>query len=244
MPSKPIFFFAFVWIALLCTKPDSLYAQTKQEQARQYLDNKDYAQAVKLYQALYLENPKQTDFYQDYLMSLLMLKEYKQAENLVQEQIKRNMPNPLLLIDLGNIYTISKKEKKAQECFEAAMAYINGDDVLTQQMANALVNTGNDLWAIKVYERAIQITQAPALYSAALARLYNKTGDIEKALTLLIESHQLMPVMNGDENLEASLLEIIGQDAAKQKLAQKAVIKLINTQPDNYYYTYLLSWIF
>lgn len=244
MPPKPIFFFAFVWIALLCTKPDTLYAQTKQEQARQYLDNKDYAQAAKLYKTLYVENPKQTDLYQDYLMSLLLLKEYKQAEALVQEQIKYHPRNPLLLIDLGTVYTTTKKEKKANECFEAALTFINGDDVLTQQMANALMNGGNDLWAIKVYERAIQITQAPALYSAALARLYNKVGDIEKALTLLIESHQMMPVMSGDENLEATLLELIGHDAEKQKKAQKGIIKLINTQPDNYYYTYLLSWVF
>jgi tetratricopeptide (TPR) repeat protein len=243
MPSKSIVLFAFVLIALLCTKPNSLWAQSKQDIARQYLDNKDYAQAAKLYKALFLENPKQSDLYQDYLMSLLLLKEYNQAEELVKQQIKRNVNNPLLLIDLANIYTAAKKEKKANESFEAALSYINGDDVLTQQMANALTIAGNDLWAIKIYERAIQITQAPAFYSTALARLYNKTGDVEKAVALLIESNQAMPVMNGDETLEASLLELIGQDVAKQKQAQKAIIKLVNTQPDNYYYTYLLSWI-
>lgn len=243
MPSKPIFYFVFVWIALLCTKPDTLWAQTKQDEAQQYLDNKDYTQAAKLYKTLLLEHPNQSELYQNYLMSLLMLKEYKQAEELVQQQMKRNANSPMLLIDLGNIYTVTKKDKKANECFEMALTYINGDDVLTQQMANALVNGGHDVWAIKVYERAIQITQAPAFYSAALARLYNKTGDIEKALTLLIESHQLMPMMNGDESLEATLLELIGDDTDKQKKAQKAIIKLVNTQPDNYYYTYLLSWI-
>lgn len=250
MPFKSIFLFAFMLLALLFAKPITLLAQTKRDLARQYLDNKEYAEAAKLYKSLLQETPKQSnlfqdysDLYQDYLMSLLLLKEYREAEELVKQLIKSSPNNPLLLIDLGNIYTATKKEKKAIETFEAALTFINGDDVLTQQMANALANAGNDLWAIKVYERAIQITQAPAFYSAALARLYNKTGDVEKAIALLIESNHAMPIMNGDETLEASLLELIGQDVEKQKKAQKAIIKLVNAQPDNYYYTYLLSWI-
>jgi tetratricopeptide (TPR) repeat protein len=174
----------------------------------------------------------------------MALKDYDRAESITKQQSQKYPNNPVYIIDLGNVYRADKKDKKANELFEKSLQYINGDDILTQQMASAFTTLGNDEWAIRVYERAIQVTQAPSLYSTSLARLYNKAGDIEKAINITIESNQGMPQMNGDESIEATLLEIIGNDAEKQKKAQKAIIKLVAAQPENYYYTYLLTWVF
>jgi tetratricopeptide (TPR) repeat protein len=221
-----------------------VWAQSKQEEARNLLDNKDYTKAAIIYKELFAENPNNTEIYQDYLLTLMALKDYDRAESITKQQSQKYPNNPVYIIDLGNVYRADKKDKKANELFEKSLQYINGDDILTQQMASAFTTLGNDEWAIRVYERAIQVTQAPSLYSTSLARLYNKAGDIEKAINITIESNQGMPQMNGDESIEATLLEIIGNDAEKQKKAQKAIIKLVAAQPENYYYTYLLTWVF
>jgi predicted Zn-dependent protease len=236
--------FLYLFCTLLFCLPNVLLAQSKYDEARTYLDNKNYQNAAVLYKELCSEKPDNNDYYQEYLLTLLSLKEYKKAEELTKNRLKRVANNPLYLVDLGNVYMADKKEKKAFEQFEAALKYINGDDILTQQMANAFSNAGNDVWAIKTYERAVQVVQAPGLYNTALAKLYNKVGDVEKAISLVIETSQNSFQMNGDESIETTLLEIIGADVEKQKKAQKAIIKLVNAQPDNYYYTYLLTWIF
>lgn len=231
-------------ILIFCALPLSLWAQTKYDEARGFLDSRDYQKAASLYKDLYAAHPENNEVYQDYLLVLMALKDYRHAEELAEGQFRKFSNNPLSLIDLGNVYRETGKTKKAEEAYATAIGYINGDDVLTQQIAGAFSKSNNDAWAMKAYERAVQVTQSPALYSAPLARLYNRAGDVEKAISMVIEGSQNMPQMRGDESMEASLLEIIGNDPEKQKKAQKAIIKLINTQPDNYLYTYLLTWIF
>ncbi len=235
-------------LSLLLCLPVVLFAQTptqaKYQEARTFFEKKDYKNAVAIYEDLYTKTPENNEFYQDYLISLLELKEYKKAEKLAKTQLQRFGNNPVYLIALGNVYKTEKKDKEAVEQYTAALSYINGDDILTQQIASTFANNNDDEWTIKTYERAVQITQSPALYSAPLARLYNKTGETEKAINIIIESNQNMPQMRGDESIESTLLEIIGKDAEKQKKAQKAIIKLVNARPENYLYTYLLTWIF
>lgn len=236
--------YCFCLFVLFFVIPQFVVAQANYEEARSFLDNKDYPKAALLYKDLYAEKPDNTNVFQEYLLTLMALKDYKRAEELAKNQLKKESNNPVYLIALGNVYREDKKVKKAEEFYTAALTYINGDDLLTQQVAGAFSSSGNEEWAIKTYERAIQITQSPALYSAPLARLYNRAGDIEKAINITIESTQNMPQMRGDETIEATLLEIIGNDPEKQKKAQKAIIRLAAAQPDNYLYTYLLTWIF
>lgn len=234
-------------LCLLLALPQFAVSQDRQSQydeARSFLDRKEYQKAAPLYKELYAADPANNDVYQEYLLTLLALKDFKTAEAAAKKQLQRSPGNPLYMIALGNIYREDKKDKKAEELFVQALAYINGDDVLTQQMAGAFSSSGNEAWAIRTYERAIQLTQNPALYSAPLARLYNRAGDIEKAIGITIEGQKNMPQMRGDETIESALLEIIGADAEKQRKAQTAIIKLVNEQPENYLYTYLLTWIF
>lgn len=237
------FLFLLVYSILFCL-PYVSTGQSKYEEARAYLDSKNYENAVVLYKELYAQKPDNNELYQEYLLCLTSLKDFKKAEDIVKARLKIASNNPLYLLDLGHIYWADNKVKKAEEQFEMALKYINGDDVLTQQMANTFSNTGKDDWAIKTYERATTIIQVPGIYNAALAKLYNKKGDVEKAISLVIEGAQNQMQMTGDETIEATLLEIMGADAERQRKAQKAIIKLVNAQPDNYYYTYLLIWIF
>lgn len=239
MKSFVFYALTFLYFAL----PSSVMAQSKYDQARSFLDSKNYKSALPLYKELYAEKPSNTEISQEYLLTLMALNDYKKAEDIAKDQLKKNI-SPLNILALGKVYEADGKTKKATEQYELVLKYINGDDVLTQQIANEFSNANNDAWAIKTYERATQVTQVPGIYNAALAKLYNKMGNAEKAISLVIEGTQNQMMMNGDESTETTLLELIGKDGEKQKLAQKAIIKLVNAEPQNYYYTYLLTWIF
>ncbi|MCC6186785.1 MAG: hypothetical protein IT256_06505, partial [Chitinophagaceae bacterium] len=79
-------------------------AQTKYDEARSYLDTKNYQSAALIYKDLYVQMPEKEEVYQDYLYTLMTLKDFKKAEDIVKQQLKKNSNKALLYVDIGNVY--------------------------------------------------------------------------------------------------------------------------------------------
>lgn len=219
------------------------FAQTETlKDARMYADLKNYEKATGIYEKLYKDDPSSSDIYNEYLQLLLTTREYKTAEAVVAKQQALHPRSPMIALDMGNVYTQEKKEGKAREQFDNAVSYLTGDDMLTQQVGTAFNNMGNTEYAIKTYERGASMISNNYIYSDALARLYAKAGDMDKALNVIITAVPIQ--VYGLDNTKNLLLEIIGTDATKLQLTQKVLIKRINEQPDNPYYAELLTWIY
>jgi tetratricopeptide (TPR) repeat protein len=217
-------------------QPDSLL------RARMYTDTKQYDKAIPLFKVMYNENPADIGVYNEYLNVLLAAKKYKDAQNIAEDQQRMRPQNPLSLIDIGRVYQAAGKEKKATEQYDKALTLINGDDMLTQQMATAFNIAGNDKYAILTYERARDMLRNPYMYYSPLARLYAKSGEIEKAVNALLDGAP--GNIGGAEDTKASMLEFLGNDPKKLQLAQKAVVKRINAQPDNVFCGEILTWLY
>ncbi|HRO41299.1 MAG TPA: tetratricopeptide repeat protein [Flavipsychrobacter sp.] len=211
-------------------------------QARIFTEQKDYRKAIELYAQLYERGPLTTDVYDEYLKVLLLDKNHKDAEKLVERHLKIKPQDAMLIIDLGKVHLSSGKEKKAEEQFEKAVQMINGDDILTTKMASTFVGLKQDKYAIKTYERAIEIIRNPYFYSTPLARLYAKTGDIDKAVNTMLSVGPMQ--MPGVEDTKSTMLELLGSDPKKLQLAQKALIKRINEQPENSWFAEILTWLY
>ncbi len=211
-------------------------------QARVYTDQKDYAKAIEIYKKLYEQSPLDGDVYSEYLDALITAKEYKDAESLVNKQMSIKRQDPLLFIDLGKVYIAANKAKKAEEQFDKAVQFVSGDDLLTTHIANIFTNLNQIKYAIQTYERAREILRNPYLYGSPLARLYAKNGEIEKAINAQLDGGQVQ--IGGIEDTKATMLELLGNDPKKLQQAQKALIKRINDQPENNYYSELLTWLY
>ena len=210
--------------------------------ARSYADAKEYDKAVAIFRKMYRETPGDDELYHHYLRTLLAAKDYKEAEKLVQHQLDIRQQYPVLFVDLGEVYRLWGKEKKAVQQFNSALEYVNGDDMRTQEIARAFANAGNDRYTILVYERARDIMRNPYLYYNPLARLYAKSGEIDKAVNTLLDG--AAGNISGIEDTKAALLELLGNDPGKIQLAQKALVKRINEQPENLYYAEMLTWLY
>ena len=192
------------------------------------------------YSELYKRLPDSV--YGEYVTMLIEAKQYKDAEKIVLIQMSNNRQNPFLHIDLGNVYAWEKNYAKAQKQYDSLVRYLNGDDILTQRIAKAFMEAGNDDYAILTYERASQILNAPYYYNIPLARLYDKCGRIDKSIDMLLV---FIPGQGVNlENVKSLLLELMGSDSAKLQQMQKALIRKINTDPGNAYYAELLTWIY
>jgi tetratricopeptide (TPR) repeat protein len=214
-------------------------AQVTASQARQYIADKNYDKAFDAYTELYGLSPDSV--YVEYLTALLTAKKYPKAEKLVEKQMTLR-DNPFLHIDMGRVYAKEGKDAKAKEEYELLLKRINGDDMFTQRLAKAFHDANLDEYAILTYEKATQIINIPYYYSQPLATLYAKTGNVEKAVEVLVlgTPNPYIPV----ENVKAMMLEILGSDPEKLQQAQRALVKKINAQPENVYYAELLTWIY
>jgi len=210
--------------------------------ARKFMDNAEYEKAIVVFDKLYKTSP--SDVYKDYLNALIAAKEYKQAEKLINDQQKTGINSPMLYIDMGRVYEAAGKTKKAEEQFNNAVAMVNGDDMLTDQLANSFVAIGKDPYAIAVYERTKALRGGIFIYNVPIAKLYAKTGDIEKAVNTLLDMGPGSGQYVNIESIKGVMLEMLGNDPLKLQSAQKALIKKINQQPDALDYIQLLTWLY
>lgn len=213
------------------------------DQARMYVDMKQYDKAIETYENLYKEDPRNTEVYTGYLDALLAVKKYKEAEQVVSKQVQMNPANAAWVVDLGKISKASGKDKKATEYFDHAITMLNGDDLMTQFVAKKFTDMGLDDYALKTYIRAGEILHNQFLYSAPMAKLYFKTGDVDNGIATLLDASRNF-FNGGIEEVKATLLDHLGTDPKKLQRAQKALVKKINEEPDNPYYSELLTWLY
>lgn len=235
-----------LWAVLLCICCQyPSYAQDNDQlaTARMYVLSEQYREAEIIYKSLYSKEPNNTDIYNEYFNVLLKLKQYDDAEKLVGRQLRSKPNHPALTIDMGRIYDAMGKSKKAKTYYEEAILGLNGEDLLTQQVANKFLDMGMSDYALKTYERARDMLRNNYLYSGPLSRLYAQQGDIEKAVYTLLEAGSGF-YNGGTDEVKASLLDMLGDDRKKQVRAQKAILKKINEQPDNVDYSDILVWLY
>lgn len=213
------------------------------DQARMYVDMKQYDKAIETYENLYKEDPRNTEVYTGYLDALLATKKYKEAEQVVSKQVQMNPANAAWVVDLGKISKAAGKDKKATEYFDHAITMLNGDDLMTQFVAKKFTDMGLDDYALRTYIRAGEILHNQFLYSAPMAKLYFKTGDVDNGIATLLDASRNF-FNGGIEEVKATLLDHLGTDPKKLQRAQKALVKKINEEPDNPYYSELLTWLY
>jgi len=231
-----------LFIALIFSA--AVVAQTATvDQARMHLDMKEYKKAIELYEELYKKDGRNQEVYNGYLDALVGAKEYKDAEKLVNNQWQKSPGNAAMAVDMGRVLKEAGREKAAEEYFEKAITMLNGDDLLTQYIAKKFSELGRDDYALKTYQRAGEILHNQFLYSGPMSTLYFKAGDMDNAISTLL--HASRSFYNGGiDDVKTTLLEFVGTDRKNIQKAQKALIKKINEEPDNPYYSELLTWLY
>ncbi len=228
---------------LLLAAGGTATAQTDAATARRYAAEKKYDEAIGIFAEIYKTAPDSV--YADYLNTLLLAGKSKQAEKLVEKKASlypKNMRSPEINMELGQVYDKVGKPDKAKVQYDSVLGMLNGDDIFTSNIAKTFTDAGRDDYAILTYERALQLLGNPPMYGRPLALLYNKTGNMEKALDALLRGGPSV-FMTADQAKEM-LLEMLGADQKKLQLVQKALVKKINLEPANSYYAEILTWVY
>jgi tetratricopeptide (TPR) repeat protein len=211
--------------------------------ARRYMDEKNYDKALPVYEELYKQSPD--SFHTEYVNALLTAGKFKVAEKIAEKRAStapKWPPDPSINMELGQVYERAGKTEKARIQFDSVLKVINGDDILTTNLAKAFTDIGHDDYAILTYETALNRLGNPPMYGRQLATLHARTGNLDKAVDALLRGGPSVFVTA--ESAKEMLLEIIGTDQKKLQQVQKAIIRKINQQPDNNYYAEILTWVY
>lgn len=232
----------FLLCAALFSGAVSFAQQDRLADALRFQNTGDTKSALRILDSLHQAAPFNGEYYTAYFRVLLDTKDYKAAEKIAEARRGREKGSPLPLVDLGLVALRSGKEKRAEEIWNEAVQAVNGDDLLTNNLATAFSTIGRDDWALKVYERGSEVLQNRVFYAPAMARLYAKTGNTEAAINSTLDAAPMQ--MKPAEDIKASLLEFLETDARKTQVAVKAVVKRVQADPGNLLYADILLWLY
>lgn len=228
---------------LLISSLPFIQAQNSNEQlAIQYYQEQAYEKAVELFKDLYQKRPD-AYYYDYYLKTLLILKEFKEAERLVNKQIKIYSLIQKYKVDLGYVYQQAGEIKKAEKAYESCIYEINHTSYSIKELAQAFQSYQLNDYAVKTLLQGRKISQQPNDFALELGNLYSLSGKYETAIT---EYLSLIAVNSAAlTEVEAILVSWLIDDPNQQKrnIIHTALLKYLNKYPDLQVYSSLMLWL-
>jgi tetratricopeptide (TPR) repeat protein len=159
-----------IFPAIFFLLPLMVFSQVKDQQlADQYFYGREYDKAVTLYEKLYDKNPF---VYNNYLRSLFELNQTDKAEKLVKKQIKKDPRNPVLLIDLGQVYFRKNNSADARKQYESALKMLPADQTVIINTANAFMAIREQDFALQTYLEGRKLLRGAYTFRFELAQVY------------------------------------------------------------------------
>jgi tetratricopeptide (TPR) repeat protein len=164
---------------------------TKFNQAIQFHQKGQLAEAASLYQSIVDSDPLHADAI--HMLGLVRQQsgDHSGARELIEKAILINPSNPVYYSNLGSIWRRLKDHKKALQAFENAVRLRPDYPEALNNMANTLTDLGKHSEALPVYERAVQIkpnyTQAWTNWATTLIDL-GRISDAKHVLDRALSS--------------------------------------------------------
>ena len=242
---------AFLFTAILILGLNVVFAQQKKQSEIQtnsrlsieYYNAKDYEKAIPLLLEVYKVS-RNSYYFKLYLTSLIELKRFEEAEEQVEQEIKKQpVAKPEFFVHWGYVLKAQEQTDGAQEKYQEALSKIvnnKGSYLLT---ANAFLQWGEYEFVKKTYLQGRQVLpNKPFHYELARAFLYLRDYGkmMEEYLDLVrIDEKQLPRVQSSLSS--AMHLDI---DNGLRNNFRGQVLKRIQGEPNVIGYSRLLIWFF
>ncbi|MEZ5198118.1 MAG: tetratricopeptide repeat protein [Bacteroidales bacterium] len=254
-----VFLFCFIWVNDGFTQIDKILKpveihpphpgtppappqkrESDEQLAAHYFQNKEYDKAVVLYEKLY-ENSQRSLYYTYLLYCLVELDNFKDAEKVVKNQVKKSPDNLKYLVDLGFVYTESGDLTKAKKQFEQAIKSLSPDKRQIMELANGFLYRGQTDYAVETYKRGKQLMDDYP-FNLELGNLYEQIRNysmmVEEYLDYVDYNPVNMPV------IQQRMQDVLDDDPDKtvSELFRRSLLVRVQKAPAKIYYSELLLW--
>ncbi len=223
---------------LLCAS--AVFAQTEKEAAlaEQFFRNGEYEKALAIYDQLYHSKNGADLYYNAYLNTLLKLKQYDEAEKMINKKIKEN---PKFRLNLGQLYLEKGDANAANKIFDAVIQNIPANQYAISETANSFYNIGDYDDAIKTFLNGRKLLKDDDAFVYELINLYRfkriKDGLITESLKLVDLQPEFLPMA------KSTMSRIFENDDDYNELKAQ-LLKKIQKDPQNVNYIDLLAWTY
>ena len=234
---KKLFFF----FALILSTQFVLAQEQLINIAKQYLLAGNFEKAAATYKQLVVYNDDNPDIIDDYIQSLIGIKDFSTAEKFIKGQLKKKENKSKYNFLLAKVYKEQGETKKSIKIINGIIDNLKPlqEDIKSTAILFEKANMLDE--AIKVYEKGKSLNKDnPYLFAEELALLYDKKGDANKATTSLLDVY----ISNGDksEDVKSALLRILNKPE-KMDAFKLLVSKKSKENQDIIAYTDLLAWV-
>lgn len=210
--------------------------------AFQYYRNKEYEKAAAMFQKLYDKEPAFNHY--NYLLNcLLELKQLERAEDLIKKQMRRSDSYYRYHIDLGYVYTLQDKIRKADREYAGAIDNLPANKNMITQVSNAFMLRQETDWAIKTLNRGKDLIGNDEIFDMELGNIYYRSGNF----SLMIISY--MDYLAFDEmsapriKSRLQLLMNTGAGEGIRDILRTELLKRTQQNPGIRVYPEMLYWL-
>jgi tetratricopeptide (TPR) repeat protein len=226
----------FVIIALACMP---LVGQQKYKLANEYYNSGEFEKAAQLYESLYKESPNNKSYFNLYIQCLLDLRDYENAQKIIESELKKNPNDLTLYVTNGNLLERQGFPEKAKGEFRKAINNLSPDPSGISNLANTFTNLAKYDLAIETFIKGEKLSNVENLYVYNLADLYRRQGDVKnmiKYYLITVEKEKT------SFNVQTSLQRFLSEDDYGE--LQKQLYQKVQQNTDVPYYGELLQWTF
>lgn len=217
------------------------FAQTLKLGDQYYLEG-EYQKAADIYLKLHEQSKKTNNltFFNKYIDALLAMRSYALAEKAIQEQIALMPDDYSMLVTLGNVQERKGEYERADATYKEAIEKLPAKMDVIIRLGNSFSSLGKFEEAIATFEKGDKLIAKPGIFSAYLAELYMRQGDMRKMAEQYLFSLNTNPERL--ESIQTSLQRNLKDEDYPVLMEQ--IYSFIQEYPETDHYPELLAWAF
>lgn len=233
-----------ILLSLLCllVAINSIAQDTDEQLANYYVNEGDCAKALPYLEKVYDKNPSKFIF-ERYLNCLRDLEEDREAENLIENQIKIYPESYEYKVMLGEEYARQGNERKADKTFEYIVENVppNPREIINTQ--KAFSERGKNELALRVLQNGRNELKGNYPFNVQFAQVYGELGETEKMIKEYLGLIDYNPNMITTlKRLMPRMIDFESPNSESFEMLKNNLIRTIQQNPNESAYAELLIW--
>lgn len=208
--------------------------------ANEYYSSRDYEKAKISFEKLSKKEENLLFIYQNYLNTLLELKEKEDAQKLARKMTRLFPDDVTYKIDHYLINVEINGSEKSEKEFQSFVNDIRSNPEKVDRSAALFIKKNKADKAKEIYFAGRKTANDKTAYALGLANIYNQAGEIDKMIDELLNYVEVNPSML--ENVKNSFQNNL-DEKSEFDLLENTLYSRIQKSPDQISYNEILLWL-
>lgn len=208
--------------------------------ANEYLVKGEKQKALEMYRELVKKPANLPLVHNNYINTLIDLAQYKEAEDYLKKNLKKEPGQPLYQLDLGLVMIRSGEEQKADKYLRDLIEEFKVNPGRVKMISDYFMARSLFDYATLAFLESRAELGNPNLYCLELATLYRIKGEKEKMAAEYL-SYATQNV--GNIQYIKNVLQVLLAKQEELEILEKLLYEKVQKAPDDEVYTDLLIWV-